>query len=252
MTTEQIQHYFNRIAYNGELTPDVRSLCELQRTHLLHVPFENLDIHRNTPINLDLEKLYEKIVVNQRGGFCYELNGLFYELLKGLGYNVMRLAARVYNQGVLGPKFDHLALMVEMDGMEYLTDVGFGEFSFHPLRIEVGRELSDVRGRFIIEPFSEKEFRVNKMDGNEKIPKYTFEKGPFELIDFNEMCSYHQSNPNSYFTQKKYITMPTERGRVTLFEDKMTIKEGDMVTEQKVNSEQAFNVLLQRHFDIIL
>ena len=79
----EIAAYLSRIQYQGGLEPNLENLRNLQVAHLLHVPFENLDIHRK--VEIDLEGSYEKIVKRNRGGFCYELNGLFYELLEALG-----------------------------------------------------------------------------------------------------------------------------------------------------------------------
>jgi N-hydroxyarylamine O-acetyltransferase len=82
-----IEAYLRRIGIESNNLPvNEGSLRLLQRQHLLSVPFENLDIHWKRPIKVDVEKFYEKIVVNRRGGFCYELNGLFHELLKSLGF----------------------------------------------------------------------------------------------------------------------------------------------------------------------
>ena len=80
----------------------------LQRQHLLNVPFENLDIHSKQAIVLDTEKFYRKIVNNNRGGFCYELNGLFNELLRELGFETRILSARVAKgNGEFNPEYDH-------------------------------------------------------------------------------------------------------------------------------------------------
>src|SRR3569833_2383178 len=79
-------------------------LAALHRLHQTAVPFENLSIHLGEPVPLTPEDLYDKIVSRRRGGFCYELNGLFALLLENLGHEVTRLAARVAG----GPPFDHL------------------------------------------------------------------------------------------------------------------------------------------------
>ena len=92
------EKYLARIKYVGKLEPNLNLLKELQKSHLLNVPFENLDIHNQTPIELNVKRIYEKIVINNRGGFCYELNGLFYELLLLLNFNAKRISARVYNK----------------------------------------------------------------------------------------------------------------------------------------------------------
>ena len=88
--------YLERIGFQGNLAPSLDLLKKLQRTHLMHVPFENLDIHRGQPIVLDTDKIFEKVVHHRRGGFCYELNGLFFHLLATLGFQLNCLASQLY------------------------------------------------------------------------------------------------------------------------------------------------------------
>ena len=77
-----ISEYLARINYSKSAQPDSKTLHALQLAHMQNIPFENLDIGLGRKINLDLESLWEKIVINKRGGFCYELNGLFACLLQ--------------------------------------------------------------------------------------------------------------------------------------------------------------------------
>ena len=119
--------YLKRINYRGPLAPTAETLRRLQVAHLLSVPFENLSIHTGEPIVLDDDALFEKIVVRRRGGFCYELNGLFAALLRALGFHVEMLSAGVVSQaGEFGPEFDHMTLLVSL-AERWLADVGFGD-----------------------------------------------------------------------------------------------------------------------------
>jgi len=139
--------YLARFNYKGKVEPTLEVLKDLQKSHLLRVPFENLDIHFNRKIELDIEWIYQKIVEQGRGGFCYELNGLFYELLKSIGFQVKRISARPYESNKdFGKEYDHLAIIVRIQDLEYLTDVGFGEFVFHPLIVELDEAQQDQRG----------------------------------------------------------------------------------------------------------
>ena len=92
-----IPAYLVRIDYTKPVKPDVQTLSGLQLAHMLHVPFENLDIGLKRSIQLSEEALWNKIIIQKRGGFCYELNGLFARLLKEIGFDVTYLNARVYN-----------------------------------------------------------------------------------------------------------------------------------------------------------
>src|SRR5690348_1505800 len=124
-----VEKYLARINYTGPRTPDEATLRALHVAHLRAVPFENLDIGRGVPIVLDLDRLYAKIVTRRRGGFCYELNGTFAELLRALGYSVELLSARVYTGTQFSPEFDHLMLRVSGGQLAepLLADVGFGQ-----------------------------------------------------------------------------------------------------------------------------
>src|ERR1041384_6819764 len=100
--------YLKRINYSGSLEPTAETLRALQVAHLMAVPFENLSIHAGEPIVLEEEALFRKIVERRRGGFCYEVNGLFAGLLRALGFDVAMLAAEVGRAaGAFGPNFDH-------------------------------------------------------------------------------------------------------------------------------------------------
>ncbi len=105
-----------RIGYEGSREPSAQTLRALQLAHLRTVPFENLSIHSNETIVLRDDALFDKVVTRRRGGFCYELNGLFAALLRALGFEVEMLAAGVANAaGNFGPDFDHMTLLVKLD-----------------------------------------------------------------------------------------------------------------------------------------
>ena len=154
-----IRAYLDRIGYRGPLTPTAGTLRALQAAHLQAVPFENLSIHADQPIVLDDESLFDKVVSRRRGGFCYELNGLFAALLRTLGFRVAKLSAGVARaDGTFGPDFDHMALLVTL-GERWLTDVGFGDSFRDPLRLDERREqpegprafrIDEDGGRFVL------------------------------------------------------------------------------------------------------
>ena len=176
------EKYLGRLKYSGNLDPTLQVLSNLQEAHLLNIPFENLDIHYGVPIVLDIDRIYAKIVLNRRGGFCYEINGLFYELLIALGFRAKRISARVFDKtNGYGQEFDHLAIIVAIDGVEYLSDVGFGEFSFSPLKLESEVMQKDTRGDFIIQKMENDDFLVSKSENNILLPQYIFKATDREL-----------------------------------------------------------------------
>lgn len=135
-----LQEYLHRIDYTPDVKTNLETLRGLQFAHMLTVPFENLDIGLNRPILLDEKSLWDKLITRQRGGFCYELNGLFAWLLKEIGFGVTYLNARDYHEkdGTFGIDFDHLTLMVHIpnESTRWLVDVGWGDSFTQSLNID--------------------------------------------------------------------------------------------------------------------
>ncbi len=247
-----IDQYFQRINYADPTPLTFETLSKLQMTHLMHVPFENLDIHNNTRI--DLDNLFDKIVVRRRGGFCYELNGLFYQLLKELDFTVKMISARVYDgKGGYSPEFDHMALIVSIGNENYLTDVGFGEFAFYPIKIEFNKEVNDPRGIFRIVAFDDTYKVVEKKNENgEFVPEYMFSEKERQIPEFYERCNYHQTNSESHFKQKRICSLPIANGRITLTADTLKTTNGKEVTQRTLNNEEEVQQVLWGHFGIKL
>lgn len=243
------EKYLNRIKYSESLEPSLPVLKQLQKHHLLNVPFENLDIHNHIPIELSIDKIFDKIVNQNRGGFCYELNGLFYELLIALGFNAKRVSARVYDQNKgYGKEFDHFAIIVTINNTDYLTDVGFGEFAFEPLELRLGKIQNDARGNYQIDKFQDDYFIVNQIKNGKPAPEYIFKNIKREFTEYEEMCKYHQTSPLSHFTTKRLISLPTENGRITISGNSLKIEEFESTRVSEIKNETEFNELLQKLF----
>jgi N-hydroxyarylamine O-acetyltransferase len=251
LSPEQVDEFLDRIQCRREAIRGVDYLSRLQKEHLLHVPFENLDIHYHVPIQLDLQRLFKKIVTNKRGGFCYELNGLYHSLLSALGFETRMVSARVYDKDKgYGQEYDHLALIVTMEGIEYLADVGFGEFAFTPLRIENGVMQQDERGIFVIDSLEES-LVVQKMEEGARVPQYRFTREGQPLTAFEGMCRYHQTSADSHFTRQRLISQALEGGRVTITGNRLTLKKESIQVIELQNDEEFLNALVS-HFGIEL
>ena len=243
--------YLKRIERDGKGPPaDVATLKSLQRAHLLTVPFENLDIHWQRPIVLDTGKFYDKIVGETRGGFCYELNGLFNELLRDIGFRTRLISARVFNGSTHGPDFDHAAIIVTIGDEEYLTDVGFGAFTAEPLLFALDREQYDANGAFVIRLREDGYYEVMKRDDGSWRSEYLFHDTERGLSEFSEMCDFQQYAPESHFRKGKLCSVMTDRGRKTLTESSFIVTANGAKTESAVNSDAEFYETLKREFGI--
>jgi len=236
------------------LMPDKDTLFRLHHAHIFHIPFENLDIQWGIPISLDARRFHDKIVENTRGGYCYELNGLFYELLQHKGFEVMMVSARVFNGKRVGREFDHLALLVTIDGGQWLTDVGFGDFSLQPL-LMTEEVQTDGRNHYRIghmELEGTMYHTAEKWNAarSEFVPEYVFTAIPRRLSDFSEMNQYQQTDPQSHFVQNLMCSLPVADGRISMINNRMVLTRGGQRTEQPIADERQRAALLQEYFGI--
>lgn len=243
--------YLRRIGIEEtELKPNLENLKKLQRRHLLSAPFENLDIHWKRPIILDTDKFYGKIVENNRGGFCYELNGLFFELLTALGYESTIVSARVFNGKDFGAEYDHLAILTKIGDEKFLVDAGFGDFTTEPLKFVADEEQPDENGIFKITKRDSEYFEVFKKNADDWKSQYIFTDKARDLSEFSEMCGFHQISPESHFTRGKICSIATVDGRKTLSDKKFIQTRNGEKSEIQVNSEEDYNEILEREFKI--
>jgi len=250
-----ISSYLQRISVRDlGLMPDKDTLFRLHHAHIFHIPFEDLDIQWGIPISLDTRRFYNKIVDNNRGGYCYELNGLFYELLQYKGFEVSMISGRVFNGKRLGQEFDHLALLVTIEGEQWLTDVGFGDFSLQPLLLN-GEVQTDGRNHFRIGHMEVEGMNYHTAEKwnavrKEFVPEYVFTVMPRRLSDFVDMNQYQQTDPQSHFVQNLMCSLPVADGRISMVNNRMLLTRNGQRTEQVIVDEPQRAALLQEHFGI--
>ena len=189
--------YLARVGYEGSLEPIPATLYALHRAHLLTIPYENLDIHLGRPLTLSLPDIFDKLVAQKRGGWCFEMNGLFAWVLRELGFNVTLLGAAVARPNVPPkPQPDHLILRVDLE-RPYLVDVGLGDGLLEPLPLAVGHYRQGFLD-YELTRLGDWSFR-NHLYGAAR--GYSFSLEPRRLSDFAEMCRALQTSPKSRFVR---------------------------------------------------
>ena len=246
-----VEAYLRRIEYDGPRQPSPETLRNLHRQHLFTVPFENLDVPLGTPIELDIERFFDKIVRRRRGGFCYELNGLFGALLAELGFRVQMLSARVRREdGGFGREFDHMLLKVEFE-VPWLADVGFGDSFVDPIPFRAGG-ADEVNGhRYVVQPI-DNEWRLLREDEKGTMPLYAFRDVARELGDYGEMCRYQQTSPESHFTKSWVCSRATPDGRITLANMRLIVTRGSGREERRLRDEAEVRECLRELFRVEL
>ena len=252
----KLREYLHRIGYTPDIKVDFKTLCGLQAAHMLTVPFENLDIGLHRPILLDEKSLWDKLITHKRGGFCYELNGLFAWLLKEVGFDVTYFNARVCSQkdNTFGMDFDHLTLMVRIphESTRWLVDVGFGDSFTQPLNIDdTNEQVQGLRGYWLEPSNNGYQLWQRNYDGSRE-RQYFFDLTPRHFPDeYLDACLYHQTSPESMFTRKRIITRLMADGRISLDDEKLIITTNGERTTQEVKEEERTS-LLKKYFDVTL
>ena len=241
--------------------PDLESLGRLQRAHVASVPFENLAIvgdpygdWTGPGVALSTPALFEKIVTRRRGGFCFELNGLFHSLLATLGYDVDRIAARmVGDDGSATPPANHHSNVVELDE-RYVVDVGMGiptlrrplPMSGEPVADELGIEwrVADAD-----RPDETHCTRFRNPGDDEWTTRYVFSDVPRELHYFEATCDYLQSAPESPFTGDAFATLATADGHLKLRRDELIEYVGREESRTTVSGAD-WQAVLREEFDL--
>ena len=244
--------YLRRLNYSGPATPSRDVLFAIHQAHHRAVPFENLDIWLQRRIVLDESAFYRKIVGERRGGFCYELNGLFAAMLRQMGFTVTLLSGRVpRKEGGVTPEFDHMVLRVDLD-QPYLADVGFGEAFQQPIMLRDGAEEEQDGVRYRLFAEGGRWIAERRNSGGEWNQLYEFSLQPRELQDFAGMCHFHQTSPHSNFTQRRICSLATEDGRVTLADMRLIVTRNGQREERILASEEEYRRELVRSFGIVL
>jgi len=223
--------YLERIGYRG---PRTATLDILEAVHALHpaaIPFENLNPLLRWPVGLDAESLQTKLVTGGRGGWCFEHNTLFRHALQALGFSVTNLAARVVwhapPDSPVGPR-NHMLLLVDLGGLRYLADVGFGgNVLTAPLRLEPHVAQTTPHEPHRLMPL-ENGFVLEASVNGEWMPFYRFTLDPQFAADYEVSNWYLCNHPSSFFREILICARATPEGRYALRNNALAIhrKEG--------------------------
>lgn len=200
METESLpwREYLERIGYQGLLNNSLECLRELYTAHLRSVPYEMLDSFDGTPPVLGHAESFAKLVHRRRGGNCLESTPLFGEFLRHVGFEVRLVPAQIWKvSGEWWDAWDHLLLIVTVDGEDWLLDVGFLMLTFaEPLKVAEGpQEQSGWR------------FRVAEEEGFPTVSHqgpdgtwtavYRYRDEPQQRADYEWIIDFHKSAEDS-------------------------------------------------------
>ena len=246
MTAENfnLTDYLSRIGYEGEVRNDIATLTQLMQRQLRTIPFENTEVQAGRIPSLVPEDIVEKVVVNGRGGYCYEINGVFAMALTAIGFEWYFAGARPMFYPMRRPK-THMVVIVKCEGREYLCDTGFGGYALRaPIEIVVGETVQDG-DRFRME-YLDREYVLSSQVQGEWQRQYGFALQPQEWIEFSLANYFNATHPDTIFTQKKLAIMQTPYGRKILVDNELKLIENGKLEKLEVDYASA----LKEHFGL--
>lgn len=244
----KINDYFNRIGYSGDKSATLEVLTEIIKKQVKSLAFENCEIWKyKRVVSLETEDIVNKIVYNSRGGYCYELNGLFAMALTQLGFKWYFAAARPMTYPERRPK-THLVVIVEIDNELYLCDSSFGGYTLRaPLKIVDGAETTQENETYNLKKVGN-EYVLSYKILDEWHNQYCFELLAQEWIDFSLANYFNATHPATIFTTKKLAMIQTDIGRKFLIDNELKIIENGVITKKDINKDEYEKVLEKEFF----
>ena len=248
--------YLERIDYHGDRAPTLENLKSLITKHLTHIPYGNLDFYPGQICpSLAIPDIFDKLIVRKGCGGCFELNLLFFGLLRSLGYELYTVTVRCLFGAEHPVVPTHCAAIVTLDGAPYYVDVGLGDCS--PV-VPVALEEDVCWQPEVLSPYyySYKVRRDGRNilfegnNGTKQMSMVSFDMEPVDVIDFIPLNYYACLAEASPVRRGIIVMIFTENGRAQIIKDKLTIMTGDKVEERRLETDEEFHEVLRKVFGI--
>ena len=238
--------YLKRIGFRGAAEQNIDCLNRLVQAQLTHVPFENLDIWAEGACpSLEKEDLYKKIVVNGRGGYCFELNTLFRHLLNYLGFEAYQAVSSLVNEDGTPHTAAHNVIVCTIDDEKYLIDVGFGgpvPFGAMPLKEGAWEnfKLRKQDGFWYLDRWEQDHYR----------PSIRFREVAATMEELIPLNFYISQKPDSHFRHQLNVSVKQPDGSIhRLSGDQLHVRIGEVILDRTIDRSELSKVLLE-HFGI--
>ena len=229
--------YFARIGYDGPRTPELSTLHALHALHPAAIPFEAIDVLLDRGVDLTPEAVDAKLIHGRRGGYCFEQNSLFARVLTALGFQVEGLAARVrWNLAPDAPAQPrtHMVNRVEIDGVSWLADVGFGSCVLSaPLRLDTEDPQATDHDLYRLVPIVG---GVTQELEREQgwVPAYDISMVPCVPRDYEMANWFTSTHPTSHFRANLLAALTKPEGRYGLLHNRLTVRPRDGETTREL------------------
>jgi N-hydroxyarylamine O-acetyltransferase len=252
ITSSSFDLYFDRIQLKEKLTPSPEALRLITQHQAFHIPFENLDVYLGKELAIEPEAVFRKIVLNRRGGYCFELNQLLFQALREVGFDCFLTLARVhYKRPDPGPR-THLIVLVDLDGHRWLVDAGFGgPGPRHPIPFMYEKVHKQFQDHYKLEEAGSFGSVLLKKDRTTWQPIYTFLEEHTVAADLHVANFFTSTHPSSIFRQNILCVLPSQNGRNILFNDQLQLESVPKRKSQEV-LQSDYSRTLNKTFNIQL
>lgn len=247
-----VKAYWDRIGFSprqGETMQE--QLIRLHRCHIMHIPFENFNPFCHAPVSLDIESIFQKVIWNQRGGYCFELNQLFQALLEEMGYTTMAVFCRPFSgEGVKLP-LTHRLTIVYLDNQIWLCDIGLGGNCWiEPLLLDTKIEQPQF-GRIYTITEEDGEYLIEWKKGPVQVKALSFRLSAAVESDFVMANYYTSTHADSPFVNRLMCVLPGMEERYSIRDNRFRKEKGAHVAEL-VLTEDNIEEVLKKYFHIEL
>lgn len=266
-----LERYLDRIGLAEAPAPDAKGLAALQLAHRCSIGFENLDVRLGRNIRIDSASVFDKLVVRGRGGYCFEQNRLYSDMLRQLGIANRPLLARVLlgvAEGLVTPR-THTLLLAQVDGGQWIADAGFGGSFVPPMPLEHGAETSTPdgarhrllrageRGLLAGEWRLERAGPVSATDGRpaphgDWQPQYVFDLCEVGQDDLEMSNHWTSTRPGTRFTSLHVASIVLSGGFAAMTDRQLTIYRDGASETRAVEDARDYARILRETFRIAL
>ncbi|MFL9949798.1 arylamine N-acetyltransferase [Paraburkholderia agricolaris] len=254
--TVNLENYFTRIGYQGPRAATLEVLQELHKLHPRSIPFENLNPLTHRAVKLDLESIEHKLITQKRGGYCFEQNALFANVLMQLGFDVTPLLGRVLwgrESGAIPPR-THMVLRVDIRNEAWIADVGFGSVTLTaPLRLVAGSAQPTQLGTFRLADAARGALYLEVQSRDESWARvYRFDLHSVEWIDYETSNWYTSTAPESVFLNHLIVCLVLPESRLTLLDNQLNERaaDGQVISERQLKSADELAACLHDQFGL--
>ena len=247
MPSQYVRDYLKKLDFFDMPSVDLLNLNKLLLAQLTHIPFDSLDVWANGSCpSLKLEDIYDKFIIRNRGGYCFELNTFFRSLLNELGFDAYQTVAYILNPDGTQQPPAHNVILCDLDGKKYFFDVGYGgpvPYEALELRegLQKGFRLSKQDDTWFVYRVSETECR----------PLTAFRDVPASINDLIPLNFYVSQRPDIHFRHVIHLNRRNADGSIYSLDGKeLKIHTANGTTVEELETIEDVKRVIRTYFDM--